>query len=244
MSLRLVNWNVEWATPRSRRTTEILRRIDSHAAEVVCLTEAHEGLLSRDGYAICSQADTGYGIKEGRRKVILWSMKPWTRIDDLGVDSLPPGRFVSGVTETSLGEFTVVGVCIPWSGSRTEARREAERKSLWEDHERYLAGLADVLGRESAQRLVVMGDFNQMIGPASRAGRPRFRQMALKGAFPASMTIATSSLAHEGRRSIDHIALSKDLAAESLGVISNLDDGKKLSDHFGVVAELSARRLR
>lgn len=134
---------------------QILRRIDSHAAEVACLTEAHEGLLSRDGYAICSRADSGYGIKEGRRKVMLWSMKPWTRIDDLGAASMPPGRFVPGVTETSLGELTVIGVCIPWFGSRTEARREAERKGRWEDHERYLAGLADMLGRRSAQRLVV-----------------------------------------------------------------------------------------
>ena len=142
MSLKLVNWNVEWATPRSPRTPEILRRIDHHGAEVVCLTETHPGLLSREGYAICSQADSGYGIKEGRRKVVLWSMQPWERVDDLGVDSLPPGRFVSGVTRTSLGELTVVGVCIPWFGSRTEARREAERKQRWEDHERYLDGLA------------------------------------------------------------------------------------------------------
>ena len=109
MSLKLVNWNVQWAAPRSSRTPEILRRIDHHGAEVVCLTETHSGLLSREGYAICSQADSGYGIKEGRRKVVLWSMQPWERVDDLGVDSLPPGRFVSGVTRTSLGELTAVG---------------------------------------------------------------------------------------------------------------------------------------
>ena len=236
MSLRLVNWNVQWATPRSPRTPEILRRIDHHSAEVVCLTEAHAGLLSREGYAICSQADSGYGIREGRRKVVLWSMQPWERVDDLGVDSLPPGRFVSGVTQTSLGDLTVVGVCIPWFGSRTEAGREPA-KLRWEDHERYLDGLAHVLGRVSAQQLIVMGDFNQIIGPGSRAGRER--QLALQRAFPASMTIATSALGYEGRRSIDHIALSGDLVVESLDVISNIDDGRKLSDHFGVVADLS-----
>ena len=51
-------------------------------------------------------------------------MQPWERVDDLGVDSLPPGRFVSGVTRTSLGELTVVGVCIPWFGG---AERGAAR---------------------------------------------------------------------------------------------------------------------
>ena len=35
MSLGLVNWNVESATPRSRRTTEILSRVDRHAPEVI-----------------------------------------------------------------------------------------------------------------------------------------------------------------------------------------------------------------
>ena len=238
MSLTLVNWNVEWATPRSPRTPEILRRIDHHSAEVICLTETHSGLLSREGYAICSQADSGYGIREGRRKVVLWSMQPWERVDDLGVDSLPPGRFVSGVTQTSLGELTVVGVCIPWFGSRTGAGREPERRR-WEDHEQYLDGLEHVLGRVSTQQLIVMGDFNQIIGPGSRAGRER--QLALQRAFPASMTIATSALTYEGRRSIDHIAVSEDLAVESLGVISNIHDGPRLSDHFGVAADLSLR---
>ena len=242
MSLRLVNWNVEWATPRSRRTPEILRRIDHHNPEVVCLTETHPRLLSREGHAICSQGDSGYGIRGDRRKVVLWSLQPWENVDDLGDDSLPPGRFVSGVTRTSLGEVTVVGVCIPWSGSRTEARRGAKRKRRWEDHDQYLAGLTRVLGSVSTQRMIVMGDFNQIIGPGSRAGPER--QSALLGAFPASMTIATAAVGYQGRRTIDHVAISADLAAESLGVISNIHGERKLSDHFGVTAALSARPLQ
>lgn len=39
MALGLVNWNVEWATPRSRRSAEILMRIGSHDLEIVYLTE-------------------------------------------------------------------------------------------------------------------------------------------------------------------------------------------------------------
>jgi endonuclease/exonuclease/phosphatase family metal-dependent hydrolase len=58
------------------------------------------------------------------------------------------------------------------------------------------------------------------------------------------MTIATSTLAFQGRRSIDHIALSADLAVGSLGVISNIHEGRKLSDHFGVFADLSAQRFQ
>ena len=58
---------------------------------------------------ICSRADYGYSIREERRKVLLWSREPWEEIDDVGSELMPPGRFVSGVTQTSLGAVTVIG---------------------------------------------------------------------------------------------------------------------------------------
>lgn len=237
MSLKIVNWNIEWATPRSRRTPEILWRIAQHAPEVVCLTEAHVGLLAQDGHVICSRADYGYGIKEDRRKVVLWSKEPWGQVDDVGIDSLTPGRFVSGITRTSLGAVRVVGICIPWFGSRTEARRNLERKMRWEDHGEYLAGLTKVLEDIPPSRLIVMGDFNQIVGPGARA--PHELQMALQKAFPQGMSIVTSELNFQERRSIDHIAVSDDFSVEALDAISNIHDGGRLSDHFGVVAALS-----
>ena len=240
MTLRVANWNVEWATPRSRRTPEILRRIAGCAPDVLCLTESDQGILPHGGYTVCSQADYGYPLRAGRRKAVLWSREPWARVDDVGIDSMPPGRFVSGVTRTSLGPVTVIGVCIPWSGSRAEARRGQEQRRRWADHEEYLDGLATVLGRGAPERRIVMGDFNQVIGSGSRA--PVRLRSALCQAFSASMTIATSSVAFRGRKSIDHIALSDDLAVDRTCVISNIDGERRLSDHFGVVADLSVRR--
>ena len=240
--MKLVNWNVQWATPRSPRRAEILRRIQGHDPEVVCLTETHAGLLSQDGRTICSQPDYGYPIKENRRKVMLWSREPWDQVDDVGIDSMPTGRFVSGVTQTSVGEITVMGICIPWSGSRTEARRKSNRKKRWEDHEQYLSGLTRVLKRATAKRLIVVGDFNQAIGQGSRASHKL--QSALREAIPSRMSIVTSALAFQGRKCIDHIALSEDLAVNSPDVISNIHEGKNLSDHFGVAAGLSALPFR
>ncbi len=237
MPLRLVNWNVEWATPRSPRRDEILRRIRNHEPELVCLTETHKDLLSQAGHTICSRHDYGYPIKPGRRKVALWSRNSWQQIDDIGKTSLPPGRFVSGTTETSIGKVTVVGVCIPWSGSRTEARRGVDRKKRWEDHANHLAGFSEALNRMDAKRVVVIGDFNQRIGQGSST--PIKLQRALGNALPPHMTIVTSGLDFRGRMTIDHIALSQDLTAESMGVISNIHGKRKLSDHFGVFANLS-----
>ena len=138
-----------------------------------------------------------------------------------------------------MGEVAVIGICIPWFGSRTEARRGAERRRRWEDHEESLAGLTDVLGSAKSERLIVMGDFNQRIGQGSRA--PRALRLALLEAFEPKLRIVTSDLAFQGRKSIDHIALSADWAVDSVDAISNLHEGRKLSDHFGIAAERVGR---
>ena len=239
MTMSLVNWNVQWATPRSKRTPEIRKRIDGHSPDVVCLTETHTGLLSSGGHVICSQPDYGYKTKENMRKVMLWSREPWERVDDLGRECMPPGRYVSGVTRTPVGEVTVIGTCIPWRGSRTEDRRESERKRHWEDHARYLDGLSELVKEVQDRPLIVMGDFNQRIGQGKFV--PRVLRSALQDAMPEAVTISTSALGHRGRRCIDHIALSEELAAESLSVISNIAGDSKLSDHSGVAATLSVQ---
>ena len=223
--------------PFAEESAEILRRIRSHEPEIVCLTETDIGLLSGDGHVISSQEDYGYRVKRGRRKVALWSKRPWGKVDDLGMSSLPPGRFVSGLTDTSLGQVTVVGVCIPWSGSRV--KWAAEKRRMWEDHREYLEGLGGVLGSISTRPLIVVGDFNQRIGQGRAV--PKDLRTALQEAMPPGMTIATSGLGLRGLRSIDHIAISDELAAESAGLIDNFDGPRELSDHFGVYAHLSAK---
>ena len=235
--MKVVTWNTQWATPASRRTPEVLRRIAQHAPDVVCLTEANERLLSQAGHTVSAQPDYGYPFKQGRRKVLLWSREPWAQVDDVGLPSLPPGRFVSGVTHTPLGEVTVLGICIPWFGCRTEAYRASERKARWQDHEAFLDGLVELLARMPAKRLIVMGDFNQIVGQGSRA--PRNLQAKLQQAFPPSMAFATADLEFQGRKSIDHMVLSEDLAVESLDAISNIEGEGRLSDHFGVAASVS-----
>lgn len=237
MSLSIVNWNVEWATPRSARTPEIRKRIDLHSPEIVCLTETLTELLTQDGYTICSEADAGYRIREERRKVLLWSRQPWERVDDVGSSIMPPGRFVCGVTQTSIGSVTVMGICIPWSGSRTEARRGAERKLRWQDHEHYISALSEVLRQAPSERLIILGDFNQRIG--QYGSTPLKLRAALQSAFPPRMTISTAAIGFQGRKTIDHIVLTEDMVVESLSIISNVDGERRLSDHFGIAATLS-----
>ena len=237
--MKLVNWNVNWATPRSKRFPKILDRINQHSPEIVCLTETHAG-LPQGGHAICAGPDYGYGVQKTRRKVLLWSREPWEHEDNFGDDRLPPGRFISGVTRTSLGELTVVGVCIPWSGSRAGGRYSGERRRAWEDHEVYLERLAEVLAHAPSDRLVVMGDFNQRIAksPGRLSKASAHRADLLQRAITPHVTLATSDLEYRGRRTIDHVGLSADIAIASLDVICHIHGEQKLSDHFGVAADI------
>ena len=235
-SLKIVNWNVNRAGPRSKnsRGVEILNRIDQHSPEIVGLTETHPELL-QNGYPISPPHDDGYGIPKNLRKVLLWSREPWKHVkNDIDNDQLPPGRFISGVTRTSVGEMTVVGLCIPWCRSRVEVGD----KSTWEDHKDYLKHLAKVLARAPSERLVVMGDFNQSIVERRAGSDVAHRADLLQQAIPPHVTLVTCAL-----KTIDHIALSADMEARSVDVISNIHGEKELSDpgRFGIVADVVVR---
>ena len=59
MSVRIVNWNVQWAKPGSWNAAPIVERILSCAPDVVCLTETDEHLLP-PGHVVSSDPDCGY----------------------------------------------------------------------------------------------------------------------------------------------------------------------------------------
>ena len=234
--MKTLTWNVEWASPRSPRRQEILARIEEHAPEIICLTETHAALLGPGGHTIESQADFGYRLVQGRRKVLLWSREPWHNVDDLGDELMPPGRFIAGTTQTSIGTVDVIGVCIPWSGSRTH-RSATPRRRMWQDHHEYVERLASFLDGRDGRRLIVLGDFNRR-----KSGGVGISQMqaALNRTKTPGMDIVTADTELNGRKTIDHIAIGAQLHCESTRTISNLHGDRKLSDHFGVVATVSS----
>jgi hypothetical protein len=172
-SFRLCVWNVMWAKAGTERGEAVRSRLGEAGFDVICLTEGAVGgnrrsdcgsprlkpggiqgsfgLLPEGGYWIDSDPDYGYRIIEGRRKVLLWSRRPWREVDRVGDSGMPGGRFVSGLTETPVGDVRVVGVCIPWDWAHVKTgRKDRER---WEDHLRYLEGLERYLrGLDGEQR--------------------------------------------------------------------------------------------
>lgn len=204
--------------------------------DVICLTEGTAGLLPEGGYWIDSDQDYGYRIIEGRRKVLLWSRRPWRGVDRVGDPGMPGGRFVSGVTETPVGDVRFVGVCIPWDLAHVDTGRKD--RARWEDHLQYLEGLERYLrgfggGQEGGGRrvpVVVAGDFNQTI-PRTRARVDVYEALmeALRG----------WEVARAGLGGIDHVAFSGGLRALRVERWeAEYAVGKPVTDHAGVMVEV------
>lgn len=236
MTMSLLTWNLAWKARHSRSGRILADRIAATGSDVACLTETMLDFPAEDGHVIAAEENYGYRIVPGRRKALLWSRNPWRKTDCVGSPDLPPGRFVRGETETSIGAVTVVGICIPWSHAHvTGGRRD---RAPWEDHCAYLRHLRPIL-RGIEGPLIVMGDFNQRI--------PRMRgnahAEALLHAALGPLSVGTSGpipVAGETgcRAAIDHIAHDASLTARAVTGLSNHADGRQLSDHFGVTVTL------
>ncbi len=227
--IRVVNWNLEWA-PRSRRA-RIAARLWYLSPEILCVTEADRGILPRVGHVAECEPDSGYGVKGGRRKVILWSRWPLEEIDPIGSPGPPPGRFVAATCRTPDGPLRLIGVCIPWSHAHVNTGRRD--RAPWQDHLTYLEHLGPLLAaRDDAVPTLLVGDFNQRI-PRTRA--PLRAATALEDALGDLIVASAGDVPGIDRPVIDHVAHSSSLSVHELEGFDRHDaDGRPLSDHDGV----------
>ncbi len=235
LTIRTAVWNVQWKPRNSPAGKELCHRILAQRPQIICLTEAYENFAAETGYAISSGPDYGYQALPGRRKVLLWSPSPWSSIEQLGSPKLPSGRFVSGITQTSIGPLCVIGVCIPWRSAHVTTGQRNRRP--WEDHKAYLEGLKEVIELLDDTPTIVVGDFNLRI-PRRQAPIDVYARM--EDAFGERFEIATRGLSFNGSASIDHIAINQRLRCVEVNTLNNIaNDGTKLSDHFGVTATVT-----
>ena len=121
MSIRLLTWNLERKKPTTPTGRSGVEFLFGQFPDVMVLTEARTAFPAREGYTVWSRPMHHRHLGEDERRVVLWSKSPWADVNDVGHDDLPSGRFVSGRTNTPLGQLTIVGVCIPWHMSNVSA---------------------------------------------------------------------------------------------------------------------------
>lgn len=235
--MKCLTWNLEWASPTSKRLGIIRERIIKEDLDVACYTEVIRSTLPEDGFIIEASPDYGYRNTGEKRKVVLWSKYPWTEIDDVGDPTLPSGRYISGVTRG----IRFIGVCIPWRDAHVRTGRK-DRKP-WEDHLSYCRGLGAVLERfsHSSIPICMLGDYNQRI---PRGSQPEHVFEALLASIPKHFRVATQGMKDaDGKSLIDHFAVSSDLNIEVKDIVARFShDGTKLSDHVGVLVNLTKNK--
>ena len=207
VALRIGTWNTNWAKPGTERGRCVAKSLAAPGCDLLCVTEGHAGILPAGGHLIDAGPDWGYTTAEGRRKVLLWSKRPWSGVDTVGSDALPGGRFVTGTTETVLVPLSVVGVCIPWRDAHVRTGRKD--RTGWQDHESWLSGFATLPWRQARARTIVLGDFNQRI---PRRRQPVRVYQAMRDAFSGFCFATAGEIAGTAEGSIDHIAHTPDLA--------------------------------
>ena len=192
-------------------------------------------MIPENGYLVESDPIYGYPNPGDRRKVLLWSKRPWQEVDKVGSECLPRGRFVTGITHG----IRFVGVCIPWRDAHVRTGRKD--RVLWQDHLQFLEAftpLADVY-RSAGIQVCITGDFNQRI-PRSR--QPLEVAQRLADTFGADWKIVTAGIYdNEGHLLIDHVATCGPLIAHVDKIIpKKLSDGLPLSDHVGIVTTITS----
>lgn len=232
-SLRVGVWNVQWATARSRGP-DVRSKLEAPSADVLVVTEGCEAVLPPGGHVVTSSEDYGYRLVRGRRKVLLWSKRPWEEVDTLGSAALPSGRFVAATTSTPIGVVRVLGVCIPWKDAHVSTGRRDRR--VWQHHLAYLDELRAIVARQVAGPVVMAGDFNQRV---PRDGQPLQVYEALERALTPQLRVATAGKVVGSSGSlIDHVAYSAHLAPARVEAWSRLaETGRQLSDHDGVCVQ-------
>ncbi len=235
--VRIVVWNVEWAGIRSERGGVIRDQIWTLDPDVVCICEGTEDLLPTYGYRLVPALSYGPNAKLGCHKVMLWSKLPWIASDALGSRDLPPGRFIQASTKTPVGAMSLFGICIPYQMANVSFGYK--NKKPWEDHSNYLAELTSLLDqRQRNYPSVILGDFNQRV-PRVRAPKKIYEQLSqtLGSDFRIVTKGVLSGLVAQG---VNHCAVTNDLVASKVWGLPNMNEhGLRLSDHAGVVADLT-----
>lgn len=241
--MRIGTWNVEYAAGASKnaRRLEVLR---SNPADIWVLTETHDGLdLSTTHEAVrCRQRPKR---RKGERWTTIWSRFP---IRDI-VPVVDEERTVAALVDAPSGPLMIFGTVLPWQFDRGKHPNGAVVRS-WSEQYRVI----DEQTKEwSALRrahfgvpLCVAGDLNLNLGGPHWYGTYRGREATREAMRQNGLVCCTEYdciprglLAHSP---IDHVLISKSLAVNSRVAAAwegTASDGVRLSDHSGLVVELS-----
>jgi hypothetical protein len=245
INLKIATWNVNRVLPKqvARKDAMVgwLSRID---ADVWVLTETHDALLPGIEYASVSTGQPDRPGKPGERWATIWSRLP--------VEPLPPtrdpARSVAALVRPTTGRPLVVyGTVLPWLGSTWRDFPAADGAAFQAALAAQLADWIDLVSRFPEADFCVLGDLNQDLSDRYHYGSRANRTALLDALRTVGLSALTAAPADPVRvvapnwASIDHICVPARIAqlrpALEAWPPGSAPD-RRLSDHFGVAADL------
>jgi hypothetical protein len=241
-TLCLANWNVNRPVAPSR-VAAVCTAIGAVGADIIVLTEAHDGLGLDYGHSVGSLPGRDGLHGPQHRWVQIRSRFP--------LQPLPtsdPHRTVAARVDPGGGAVVLYGTVLPWKGSRW---RDAEPRDAFRSALRLQ--MDDVIRLRDAfpeDDVFMVGDFNQDLCGGRYAGSVANGRLLEAQLRDAGLVAITAGASDPVRRTalafacIDHICMPRD-ARWTVNDVRCWPDAAAplagLSDHFGVVADLVRR---
>jgi hypothetical protein len=240
MTLRLANWNVNRPVAPAR-VTAVTAAIRPVCADILVLTETHDGLWPDHAYSLGSAPGRDGMHGAAHRWVSVHSRFPLERL----VTS-DPCRTVAAKIQLETGSLIVFGTVLPWKGStwRDAGTRDAFGAAL-------AVQLDDVRRLRAAHQgaaVFMIGDFNQDLSGTGYAGTVKNGKLLGERLADAGLVAVTADGSDPVRRDsspyacIDHICIPADGSWTAVRTARWPDTPAPpagLSDHFGIVADLA-----
>jgi hypothetical protein len=239
--VRVGTWNVQYARGAEKNDRRRAQLLSRHAA-VWVLTETHDDLdLSATHEAVHSEPR--YAAPGGRWTTIWTSLPVLQRLE-----TTDPTRCVAVLLDGgAAGQLVVFGTVLPWNGDTGPAPDNPAKG--WSEFFRVTrvqaADWRQLRHQYPNATLVVAGDLNHDLGDqhyyGTKAGRELLTsELATAGlaCLTATNAFAPGALEHPP---IDHVCAGPGLGRTLSARVEGWDctvDGKRLSDHGGVLASL------
>jgi hypothetical protein len=247
--MKIATWNLARVRPtNTQRCAEIVRWLDAVDADVWVLTETHDSVSPGPGYSAVTTAQPDRPGEPGERWATIWSRLP--------IEPLPPTRDVARsvaalVRPTTGHPLVIYGTVLPWLGSPWRDFAADNGVAFRAALAAQLADWITLVGQFPDGDLCVIGDFNQDLSRryyyGSRANRTALldalRTVGLF-ALTADPTDPVRAVARD-RASIDHICVPARVVQQGSPRLEVWPSGaapdRRLSDHYGVAADLGSR---
>ena len=242
ITTRLATWNLDRANPKSTaRLATLQSHMETIDADIWILTETWQQIAPSPAHHLIAYSTTAPDREStaGEAWTAIWSRFP---ADALSLAAEPERTAAALITLPNGRPIIAYGTVLPWLSDQRRAPltgKEAFLESLAAQSAEW-QGLKE---KHPDAGLLIAGDFNQDLADkhyyGSRDGREALRASLSQNELICLTADDQDPLVDEpDRASIDHIVVSRDVGVGAIGYWPQGDLPRKLTDHYGVWADL------